>query len=80
MAKDMINGEIREYNGKKYRYKEIEAMESDIGFGYECCEGCSLHSECSKKYGQDIVDILGHCYEGSRQDGRNGIFEEVESE
>ena len=76
MGNDMKNGEIREYNGKKYKYVEQEAMESDINWFYTKCEGCDLKKECAKNY--RIDDYLGECYEEYREDGRNGIFVEVE--
>ena len=78
MAKDMSHGEIREYNGKKYKYVEQEAMESDINWFDTKCEGCDLKKECAKNY--RIDDYLGECYEEYREDGRNGIFEEEKME
>ena len=73
MAKDMKNGEIREYNGKKYKYVEQEAMESDINWFDTKCEGCAFENKCPV----GIDKVLGECYEGTREDERNGIFEEV---
>jgi hypothetical protein len=78
MAKDMENLEIREYNGKKYKYVEQETLYSDIDWEITCCEGCSLIARCSESLGfKDIEKHLGNCFEEVRKDGRNGIFEEV---
>ena len=75
MSKDMENGEIRECNGKKYKYIEIEAMETDINWSETCCKGCSL---AVRGFCEKDEFILGNCYEEHREDGRNGIFVEVE--
>lgn len=77
MSKDMENGEVREYEGKKYKYVEIEAMESDIDFIDKACEGCDLKKCCIEEF-QNRNKILGNCFERYREDGRNGIFVEVE--
>ena len=53
MKKDMVNGEIREYNGKKYKYQEIEAMESDINWFDTKCEGCDLKKNVLK-----IIELM----------------------
>ena len=58
MAKDMSHGEIREYQGKKYKYQEIEAMESDINRFDTKCEGCDLKKECAKNYRIGIILAL----------------------
>lgn len=77
MIKDMENGEIRAYKGKKYKYVEIEAIESDIDWSDICCKDCVFEKKCIQQ--QTIIDhFLGDCYEGYRKDGRNGIFVEVE--
>ena len=74
MGNDMKNGEIREYNGKKYKYVEQEAMESDMNWLTDCCEGCAFENKCPL----GIYEVLGECYEGTREDERNGIFIEIE--
>ena len=73
MGNDMKNGEIREYNGKKYKYQEIEAMEGDMNWLADCCEGCAFENKCPV----GIDKVLVECYEGTREDERNGIFVEA---
>ena len=73
----MKNGEVRQFQGKKYKYQEIEAMETDMDFGYECCKGCAFEELCATQI-NNAHDVLGNCYEEGREDGRNGIFIEVE--
>lgn len=79
MAKDMENGEVREFQGKEYMYKEIEAMETDYDWE-DCCDDCSLKNKCigNAENAEKTIETLGECYEETRLDGRNGIFVEVE--
>ena len=65
MGNDMKNGEIREYNGKKYKYVEQEAMESDINWFDTKCEGCDLIQKMikSKASFEDIKKEFRHIEE-----------------
>lgn len=79
MAKDMVPGEVREHNGKNYKYVEQYVFESDMNWIFTCCKGCAFNKvDCIHDISNDHK--LGNCHEEHREDGRNGIFVEVENE
>ena len=75
MSKDMSHGEIREYNGKNYKYVEQNIFESDDDWNETCCKGCAFDGNCTSD--SNPHNDLGKCFEDFRKDGRNGIFIEV---
>ena len=46
---DMINGEIREYKGKKYKYVELPQKVNDIDFIELGCKSCVFKTKCTPK-------------------------------
>ena len=65
--KDMEIGEVREYNGKRYRCEHSLA-----GCG-RTCPGWSVLGGCIA----DVFPTLGSCFAGDRQDGKSVHFVEI---
>lgn len=72
--KDMKNGEIREYKGKKYIFEEQDIFENEMDWHVNCCKDCCFKG-CEAE--AEFYKHLGECYEIYREDKKNGIFKEL---